>query len=282
MLSVLLALTSAVAYGASDFVGGLASRYSRAMHVVLIAYPVSAVAIALVAPFVGQYPTGASLLWGAASGVVMALAMLWFYSALADGPMNIVSPLTAVIVSALPVAVGLLFGERPSFISLGGVLLAIVAVLFVSRELKTAEPSARPFTPRIAQLTVGAGTCFALSFVFTGQIEAGNGLWPLLAARVAATVCIAVAALGLRQAALPTRRALPLALVVGALDVVANVTMLYTFQTGLLSIGSALIALYPAVTIALAIVILRERTSQVQLVGLGLAAAAVMAISVSQ
>ena len=75
MTSLLLALTSAVAYGVSDFLGGVASRGVAALRVILVSYPVSAVVIAAIAPFAGGSPSSASLLWGAASGAVMAVAM---------------------------------------------------------------------------------------------------------------------------------------------------------------------------------------------------------------
>lgn len=282
MVSILLALTSAVAYGASDFVGGLASRYSRAMSVMLVAYPVSFIIFAVAAPFVGQSLELMSLLWGAASGVVMALATAWFYSAMAHGPMNVVSPLTAVIVTVLPVIVGLFLGEQLSTGSFIGVGLAILAVLLVSREPQLPYPATRPFTARIAWLTVGTGVGVALSFIFTDQIPEGTGLWPLVAARGAASLAIVLAVTSSRQLAFPHGKALLLALMVGAFDVIANGAMLFAFQAGLLSIGSALISLYPAITIALAMLFLREKTSFPQVVGLILSAGAILTISLTQ
>lgn len=282
MVSILLALTSAVAYGASDFVGGLASRYSRAMSVMLIAYPISFIIFAVAAPFVGQSLELTSLLWGAASGVVMALATAWFYSAMAHGPMNVVSPLTAVIVTVLPVIVGLFLGEQLGTGSFIGVGLAILAVLLVSREPQLPYPATRPFTARIAWLTVGTGVGVALSFIFTDQIPEGTGLWPLVAARGAASLAIVLAVTSSRQLAFPHGKALLLALMVGAFDVIANGAMLFAFQAGLLSIGSALISLYPAITIALAMLFLREKTSFPQVVGLILSAGAILTISLTQ
>lgn len=281
MLSIVLALISAVGYGASDFVGGLASRHSRALSVVLIAYPVSFVIFAVAAPFVGQSIELTSLLWGAASGIVMALATVWFYSAMAHGPMNVVSPLTAVIVTVLPVVVGLFLGEQLSPGSLMGVGLAILAVLLVSREPQLPYPAVRPFTARIAWLTIGTGVGVALSFIFTDQIREGTGLWPLVAARGAAATAIILAAVSSRQLGLPPRKALVLAIMVGGFDVIANGAMLFAFQAGLLSIGSALISLYPAITIALAMVVLREKSSVPQMFGLILSAGAILLISLT-
>ncbi|MBT2504187.1 EamA family transporter [Curtobacterium sp. ISL-83] len=228
MLAVVLSLFSASAYGVSDFVGGVASRKVEALRVVLVSYPVSAVVIAAAALFAGGTPTPNAIVWGTASGVVMALAMLWFYQALSDGPMSIVSPTTAIIVAALPAAVGIIGGERPPVIAYVGIALALVAVVLVSRESKTrgALQQERRFTARVAWLTVGAGTFFALSFVFTHQITPGTGLWPLVAARAVASCEIVVIAAARKQATLPPFRLGRLAVSIGLLDVVANLTML--------------------------------------------------------
>ncbi|QHC66650.1 EamA family transporter [Rathayibacter sp. VKM Ac-2759] len=280
MAALLLALLSAVAYGVSDFLGGLASRRVAALRVVLVSYPVSAFVIAALAPFAGGRLDTASLLWGAASGAVMAVAMWCFYLALAEGPMSIVSPVTAVMVAGVPVVVGVALGERPSPVSLVGILLAVAAIVLVSREA-AASGQGRRFTPRVARLTLGAGTCFALSFVFTDRIDGGSGLWALVAARVVASCLVAVAATRTTRTAPLRGRLLVLAVGVGLLDVVANIGMLYAFRDGMLSLVSVLIALYPAVTVGLAVAVLRERLGPGQWLGMALATGAVVTIAVA-
>ncbi|MWV49885.1 EamA family transporter [Rathayibacter sp. VKM Ac-2803] len=280
MAALLLALISAAAYGVSDFLGGLASRRVAALRVVLVSYPVSALVIAVMAPFVGGRLDPASLAWGAASGAVMAVAMWCFYSALAEGPMSVVSPVTAVMVAGVPVVVGVALGERLSPVSIVGILLAIAAIVLVSRE-SAAGGDGRRFTPRVARLTLAAGTCFALSFVFTDRIDGASGLWALVAARVVASCLVAVAAMRSKESARLRGRLLVLAVGVGLLDVVANIGMLYAFRDGMLSLMSVLIALYPAVTVGLAVAVLRERVGPGQLLGMALATGAVVTIAVA-
>ncbi|TFD57893.1 DMT family transporter [Cryobacterium sp. Hh38] len=285
MIGVVLALVSAAAYGMSDFLGGIASRQVAALRVVLLSYPISALIIAVAAAFVGGEFSWRSMLFGAASGVVMALAMWWFYIALAEGPMSVVSPLTAVIVAGIPVIVGVLIGERPSGISYAGIALAIVAVITVSREPKGVEDhtvsgaNAPRFTRRVAWFTVGSGVCFALSFIFTNEIEVGTGLWPLVVARTVASVIVIAVATGTRQLGRPPLTILGLAVLVATLDVIATITLLYALQGGLLSLVSVLVALYPAVTVLLAVLVLKERVGGWQVAGMGLALAAVAAIA---
>ncbi|KGJ72522.1 membrane protein [Cryobacterium roopkundense] len=278
---------SAAAYGMSDFLGGIASRRIAALRVVLVSYPISAVIIAIAAAFVGGEFSWRSMLFGAASGLVMALAMWWFYIALAEGPMSVVSPLTAVIVAGIPVIVGVVGGERPSVVSYGGIALAIVAVILVSREPPgvgdhtVSGAKAPQFTRRVAWFTVGAGVCFALSFVFTHQIEVGTGLWPLVVARTVASVIVIAIAAGTGQFVRPPGDIIGFAILVAVLDVIGVVTMLYAFQGGLLSLVSVLISLYPAVTVLLAVLVLKERVGRMQLVGMGLALTAIAAIAVN-
>lgn len=312
----MLALTSAAAYGVSDFFGGLASRRVAALRVILISYPLSALMVTVLAIFVGGEFSGPAMLFGAASGLALALAMWWFYIALAEGPMSVVSPMTAVLVAGIPVVVGVALGERPSTISFVGVGLAIVAVLLVSHEPADASPgtaagladraptlpgtlspstlspgtlspghvtlvSAPSFTRRVAWFTIGSGVFFALAFIFVHQIEPGTGLWPLVASRGVASVIVIVAAIATRQHGRLPRGIVGIAAIIAVLDVAANVTMLYAFQGGLLSLVSVLIALYPAVTVLLAVLVLKERVGRLQVAGMGLALAAITTIAIS-
>lgn len=275
MTAVLLALLAAAGYGVSDFVGGLAARRVAALRVVLVSYPLSVLLVAVLAPFVGGAVTTGSLLWGAAAGATAGLAVWSFYLALAAGPMSVVSPLTALLVAGLPLLVGVARGERPSTLALLGAVLALVAVVLVSRESGHSELR---FTRRVAVLTVGSGTAFAAYFILLDQVPSGTGLWPLLASRVGATLVVVLAAVAVRQHRAPTGMPLRLALA-GLLDVLANIAFLYALQGGLLSLVSVITALYPAATVLLAKVVLGERTGRVQQAGMVLAAVSVTLIA---
>jgi len=278
-MSTLAPLVSSAAYGVSDFLGGVAARRNGATRVIAISYPTSVVGIGLLAPFVAGEVTARALAWGAASGAVMAFAILWFYTALAAGPISVVSPLTAVLVAGLPVPAGLAQGERPAPLAWCGIALGLAAVVLVSREPD--KGSGRGMSRRTLLLTVGAGAAFAVSFVLTAEIPEGAGLTPLVAARVAATV-IAFAFLLPRRSRSPvpaTGLALGVPIFIGLVDVVANIAMYYTFQRGELALGSMVIALYPAFTVGMAVVLLREKVSVVQVWGLTTATMAVVLIT---
>ncbi|MEC9325784.1 MAG: EamA family transporter, partial [Actinomycetota bacterium] len=235
------------------------------------------------------------------SGVGQAFGVWWFYAALGSGPISVVSPLTAILVAGLPVGVGLTLGERPSALAGVGVVLALIAVVLVSREASDEplarrevgpdEPlarrefgpdeDARPhrFTMKVAWLTVGAGVAFGMNFVILDQIPVEANLWPLVLGRVAATVVVLVAALATANLARIRGVPLRLALLAGVLDAVATVTSLLALQASLLSLAGVLIALYPAATVLLAIVVLRERVTSWQATGMVLALLAVALIT---
>src|SRR5690606_14489167 len=126
--------TSAVAYGVSDYLGGVASRRARALRVVSISYPVSIGLVALAAVIAGGSPGVVGLAWGLASGVASGVAVWTFYVALSRGPMSVISPITAVLAAAGPLAFGLAAGERPGTEAVVGMAVALVATVLASME----------------------------------------------------------------------------------------------------------------------------------------------------
>lgn len=276
MTALLLSALAAAGFGISDFVGGLASRRVHALRVVVVSYPLSLVVMGLLAFAVGGSADGVALLIGALAGVFVGVAILWFYLALAEGPMSVVSPLTALLVAGLPLATGVALGERPGPLALAGAGLAVVAVVLVGRGEQAAvdEAPVVRLTARVGWLTVGSGATFGGYFVLLDQVPAGSGLWPLAMSRMAATAVVVVAA-GLTRRRPASGAPARLAVAAAILDVIGNVAFMFALQAGLLSLVSVVAALYPAWTVLLARLVLGERTGRVQQAGLVLAAVAV-------
>ncbi|MDA3664646.1 DMT family transporter [Mycobacterium xenopi] len=274
-----LALASAIGFGASDFVGGVAARRVAALRVVLVSYPTAMVLLGALAAIVGGPIRAGALLWGALGGLSQACGAWWLYAALGAGPISVVSPLAAMLTAGVPVVVGVALGDRPGLVPAVGIGLALVAVVLLGRD--TADRDGRPhrFTLTVAWLTIGAGVGFGLNFVLIHQAPAESRLWPLLFARMAATaLVIAVAALS-RNLQVPSGSSLRLALIAAVLDASANVAMLLALHAALLSLASVVISLYPAATVVLAITLLGERVNRPQAVGLVLALSAVAMIA---
>lgn len=273
-----LALVSAASFGVTDFVGGVAARQVAALRVIMISTPVSMLLIGGLAVVTGGFVTPHSVIFGVLGGVSQAMGVWWFFSALGSGPISVVSPLAAVVDASVPVAFGLFSGERPSHVAMTGIALALMAVVLISRQAD-AGSAAHRFTSKVAWLTIGSGVALGLNFVCIDHTEFQSRLWPLLFARAAATVLVFGMAAATRNTAPPSGFPLRLALIAGVLDAAANVAMVLTLHTSLLSLGSVLISLYPAATVMLAVLVLRERVNRWQVAGMALAAAAVTMIT---
>jgi drug/metabolite transporter (DMT)-like permease len=265
----------------SDFVGGVASRRVAALRVVLVSYPVAMCLLTLLAFGFGGHVSSGAVLWGGLCGISQAFGVWWFYAALGSGPISVVSPLTAILVAGVPVVAGVALGERPSAVAYAGIAVALLAVVLVSREVRDEddEPTSHRFTTKVAWLTVGSGLAFGLNFVLIDQAPVEARLWPLVFARISASALVLVIAMVTRNLAVPSGVPLRLALAAGVLDTIANVAMLLALQASMLSLASVLISLYPAATVALAMVVLRERVTRWQVFGMVLALLAVAMIA---
>ncbi|WP_235733973.1 EamA family transporter [Mycolicibacterium austroafricanum] len=259
--------------------GGIASRRVAALRVVVVSYPVALVLLVLVAIPMGGQLSAAAVVWGALAGLVQAFGVWWFYAALGSGPISVVSPLTAVLVAGIPVLAGVAFGERPSALAGVGVVLALVAVVLVSRGATDEDPRPHRFTAKVAWLTVGSGVAFGMNFVILHQVPPEAKLWPLVLGRLVAAAVVLFAALVTANLVFERGVPLRLAVLAGALDTVANVATLLALQSSMLSLAGVLIALYPAATVVLAIVVLRERVTRWQALGMVLALGSVAMIA---
>ena len=286
MLAVVVGLTGALVYGAADFFGGLAARRINPMLVTGIAALTGLVLLLAVGlPVFGGVWSPDAILLGSLSGVAGAVAIALLYASLAIGPMSILSPLTAVVSAIVPLVWGLVGGERLGvlgYVALGLALVAVVLVGFVpSGSGELVRGAVRP-TLRGVLMGVGAGAAIGVFLVLLDASPDDSGVVPLILNRVVNAVivfaAVGVVALlarrrGTRMQPL-TRAALMLTLACGVLDVTANALLLIGVRIGDLSVMAVLAALYPAGTIILAAVVLKERIAVLQYVGLVLAIAA--------
>ncbi|MFC7963927.1 EamA family transporter [Streptomyces cinereoruber] len=270
MIALLLALGSSLAYGCADFLGGLGARKAHVLRTVMIAAPASLTVELLLWPFLGASFAPATLAWGAASGVASAAAFALLYRTLAIGPMNVLSPVTALVSAMLPVGVGLVQGERPGTAGLIGLPLALAAVVLVSAGHGAARPSRTALL-----LAFGAGAAIALQLVFLHQAPADSGVGPLIVGRAVSSAVTLAAAGAMYRRLGPERPAYAMSAAAGVLDSVANLLFLLAARGGDLAVVAVITALYPAGTVLLARGVLAERVHRGQLIGLGTAAVAV-------
>lgn len=278
-MAVLLALASALVYGAADFCGGLASRRASTVAVVVVSQAAGLVALLLLLPFLPGTPNLPDLAWGAAAGVAGSSGLLLFYRALAGGTMSVVAPVTAVTAASVPVLVGLVRGESIAVPALIGIAAALVSVTLISAE--AGPPSLRAL--READLVPAAvsGAAFGVFFVMLHQSSDDSGLWPLVGARGISVSALLLGALALRRPLGLPRPSIGLVVLAGVADMAANALFLVATQQGLLAITGVLASLYPVSTVVLAQAVLRERLARTQLAGLGAALGAVALIALA-
>ena len=281
-MAIVLGLGSALAYGLSDFVGGFASRRAHYAIVALLSYIAGALTIVGVMALTGAPgPSPQALAWGAVSGLGASLGTLALYRGMARGRMGVVAPLSGLGTAALPVIVGVLLGDRPSAPAWLGIAAALPAIWLVSTSTSEDGGSSRWSEGVVDGLLAGVG--FAVLLVALDLAGGDSGYWPVLASEAAGLAVMAFFLVGiLLRGRIPERRVTPdvvgWSAASGVISAAAIVAFHLSTQEGLLSIVAVLTALYPAVTVALAATLLREPVTRRQLVGLGLAAIAVVLI----
>ncbi|OLE36089.1 MAG: hypothetical protein AUG48_08630 [Actinobacteria bacterium 13_1_20CM_3_68_9] len=268
MLGIALGLASSVAWGVSDFLGGLQSRRISALTVLLVSQPVGLVLALVIALAVGGDPLSArdvAIAVGAGAAVVLALGA--FYQAMALGSVSVVATIGALGV-LVPVGAGLIRGDRPAAIQAAGAVAGIVGIVLVARE---PDPEWRA----AGRTSVGLAALAALGFgVFFVGLDAASGpkpAWTIVAVRVGGVVTLLIAAAFARPSMRIERGLLPALLTIGCFDVLANSLFAVATNHGLLSLVAVAGSLYSAVTVLLARFVLGERLAPIQRAGVLLA-----------
>lgn len=276
MLVVVLGLTCALIYGAGDYFGGIASKRLSPVRVVAFAGLIGLTLLSVFSVFVGGVLSPEAVFWGMLSGVAGSMAILTLYWALAIGPMSILSPLTAVISAIVPLGWAVVLGERLSvmgYVALGIALVAVVLVGFVP-EKGAVRPSLRGVV--VASIS---GVLIGVLLILLHRAPEDSGLLPLMFNRITYLVIlwsiVLVIWLRARRSGTsfgpPARTMLWPIVAAGVADATANTLLIIGFRLGDLSVIAVLSALYPAGTIALAAIFLKERIAPVQWIGLALA-----------
>lgn len=268
-----LALCSAIVFGAADFCGGAASRRRDPLSVLVVSLPAGLLVLLVVVAVVGGPLHAGAAGWGAVSGVAGGGGLLVFYRALAHGPMSVVAPVSGLMAALVPAVVGVARGDRLTTGTLVGVVLCLIAICLVSVE-KNDGPIRLGDGPVLAVI---AGTFFGAFFVLVHLGDDGT-LWPLTISKATGLLVVVVVALAARRspaALLRDRVTVGVAVLAGALDMLGNGLYVFAARAGMLSVAGVLSSLYPASTVLLARLLYGERLRPIQRVGLVVAMAGV-------
>jgi uncharacterized membrane protein len=261
-------------WGTSDFLGGVGARRVNAFLFTAIVHISGLVAVGVLAFMVrAPFLSGTSVIWALISGVVGGMALVLFYRSLASGNMGLVAPVAAVLGAAIPSIVAAFAEGFPGRRHMLGFILAIVGVWLISR---TESGTGRPKGLGMAVL---AGIGFAGFYLCAHQAGDASPLWIAVVSRCGAFMVTGNIVLFGRYFRAVPAPVLTIAVVAGILDITGSVVFIRAAQIGRMDEAVVLSSLYPAITVLLARIFLREHFSRVRTIGMVAALVAVPMIA---
>jgi drug/metabolite transporter (DMT)-like permease len=246
-------IATILCWGTGDFIGGYAAKRANAFVLTLCAHTGGLILMATLAPLQhATYPSRNAALWAIAGGLCGGAALAIFYRALASGKMGLTAPVSAVLGAAIPVAFGIFTEGLPHAIQLGGFGLAVLGIFLISR------PEDGVARPEGLSLAILAGFGFAGFFLCMKQTGETSALWSAALSRLASLVLVLVIVLSSKADRRIEMKGIVLGALAGCLDVSGTALYVRASQTGRLDAAVVLTSLYPAVTVVLARLLLRE------------------------
>jgi drug/metabolite transporter (DMT)-like permease len=289
-LNALLALAAAVLWGGGDFSGGMGAKNAggtmgAALRVILLSHAASFTVLIAVARWRGDaFPHGAPLAWGIGAGIAGGISLACFYVALSRGAMGASAALSGLLAAAIPAAVSIASEGSPGLLRIVGFLVAGGAIWLIA-----AGPNAEAKSADVGTiwLAVTAGIGFGIYFVSLKMAGVAGVVWPMATARIGSLSVCSLMLLGLSSSSKTTqlakgrlnRTAARWALTTALLDTSGNLLFIAATRAGRLDVAAVLASLYPASTILLAAWMLSERPTRRQGLGMLVAAAAVVMIT---
>jgi len=272
------AVTAVFLWGASDFAGGLGSR--RANAFVLTAFSHICAFALMFAVALGQhgaFPSRTSILWALLAGGVGGFSLAIFYRALASGQMGLTAPVAALMGAAIPTLADIAMEGAPSRWTFAGFALAIFAIWLITRPEPSGDNDASGH-PKGVAMSALAGIGFAGFYLCIHQAS-GSPVWIATISRVGSFSATAIAVALTRAPLALDRSGAALGMMAGFLDITASALFIFASQHGRLDEAVVITSLYPAVTVLLARLVLKEHFSRWKFVGLLAALAAVPMIA---
>jgi drug/metabolite transporter (DMT)-like permease len=279
LLSIIFGLSAALGWGAADFTGGLASRRTGAYRAVFYSEAIGLIFITLALfiirePFPNLAPLGGAVF----AGALGTTGLLLLFHAIEHGKMSIATPVSALMAATLPVVVGTLLAGFPGPLTFLGFILSLSAIWLISRE----EGNHSRILAHLSELRLPllAGLGFGTYFILIHAAAQESTYWTMLASRIGGVLVMVVFMLIRQKSWRVSRDTWPLIAVNGLLDVTANGFFILASQFGRLDVAAILSSLYPAATVILAAILLKERVARSQAIGIGLALIAIVFLTI--
>jgi drug/metabolite transporter (DMT)-like permease len=265
LLSIFYGIASAATWGAADFIGGLASKRTSPYRVLFLGQLAGLIPFFFLALFTSEtIPPAIDVLWAVLASLLGLAGLVFLYRALAGGQMTIAAPVSALFSALIPVIFAIFTTGLPSTTTLIGFILAFLAVWLISQ---TDGMNVR-FSISDLRLPLISGLFFGLYFIALHKGTLHAFFWPLTISRVVGVLVLGLTALLRRQPAMPPSGLWGIVILNGFLDIAGNGFYALAARTGRLDVAAVLGALYPASTVLLAWLLLKERLSAIQTVGI--------------
>jgi len=265
-------------WGAADFAGGFGSKRANAFVLTAFSHICGfALMLAIAFAHTGAFPDRLSIFWALAAGAVGGFSLAIFYRALASGQMGLTAPIAALLGAAIPTMVDIALEGAPSRWSIAGFGVAVFAIWLITRpEPQGANDKTGP--PKGVVTAALAGVGFAGFYLCIHQAT-GSPAWIAVVSRVGSFTATAIAVLATRAPFTISRSSAALGMVAGCFDIAASALFIFASQRGRLDEAVVITSLYPAVTVLLARLVLKEHFSRWKFIGLLAALAAVPMIA---
>ena len=276
MIGIVIALAAALSWGAGDFCGGLAARKIHQFQVLLLTTLSSLLLLSLFAILLKEsFPSTRDIVLAVLAGVSGSLGLAALYRGLSLGNAALVAPVAGVVGMIIPTFVGLFIEGLPGFLTVAGYGLAILGIWLVSRARDGSDPKDGDGLGLALLAGIGFGGFLAL----IAQMEGEQVFSPLVISKSASLV-LALVLIRVQELPLVTPRRSLMAVYSGFLDAGGNILYLYATQFVRLDIAAVLSSLYPAATVLLSSLLLKEKFSFQQWIGVSTCLAAILLITV--
>lgn len=272
-----------VLWGAADFAGGYGSRRNNAFVLTAFSHLCAFVLMGTIALSQhGVFPSRNAILWAILAGAIGGFSLAIFYRALASGQMGLTAPVAALLGAAIPTLVDIGIEGAPRRWSILGFVLAVMAIWLITRperagglEQVAEERGGHPAGVAMAAL---AGVGFAGFYLCIHQAS-GSPVWVAAISRIGSFTSTMIAVFWMRAPLSLRPSGITLGAVAGSFDIIASALFIFASQHGRLDEAVVITSLYPAVTVLLARVFLKEHFSRWRFIGLLAALASVPLIA---
>jgi len=267
LIAILFALLAALAWGGSDFSGGIASRRIGAAVAVFLAEIIGMVFLLIAIPLVKEpIPSISILLISLGIGAIGSYGLMLLYQAMMKGQMSIAAPVSALLAAFLPVLVDIFIEGMPGILKFAGFAGALAAIWLISQEDNHGRTHLNRLTDLHLPLLAGLG--FGIFFILMHQVSQQAILWPIIGARIGGLVFMLIFVLARGDSFHIARNVWPYIAVNAILDLGGSLFYILAGQAGRMDVAAVLSSLYPGATVFLAWIILKERINRPQTIGI--------------